>query len=284
MAKHIILIILLIIMVLIMLYLFCIAPKLPRRHMPAAYSKFEYAHRGFHNIGHGVAENSIPAFRRAVEKGYAIELDLHRTMDGQVVVFHDDNLRRICGIDKPIWTYTYDGLRDLRLQGTTELIPLLTDVLSLVDGKVPLLIELKLPTRDMTLCKDTLRILRGYSGPFMIQSFNTFGLLWFRRHAPDILRGQLSSNLTMERRHLMPRAAFIPCFLAKYLLCNVIGRPDFISYRYTASHNLSFWLDRKLFRSPSAVWTIRGEKLRSRLASHYDILIIEDEPAGFVNI
>ena len=225
-----------------------------------------------HRIGRGAVTSGVmSAFSRAIERGYAIELDLHLTSDGEVVVFHDDNLKRICGVDSAIWEHTYEELRQLRLQGTDERIPLFTDVLKLVDGRVPLLIELKLPTRNMTLCREAWRILRNYDGPFLIQSFNTFGLRWFRRHAPRIPRGQLSSDLTRERHHSESKVSYIPCVLGKYLLCNALGRPDFISYRYSCSHNLSFWLNRKLFRAGSAVWTIRGEALREKLATRFDM-------------
>jgi len=277
MITRIVLILLAAAAVLFLLYLFCIAPKLPGNRLPAHFKTYEYAHRGYHNIRRGIAENSMPAFQRAVLNGYAIELDLHSTIDGQVVVFHDDSLRRICGVDRPVWTCTYDELSTFRLQGTDEKIPLFRDVLSFVNGRVPLLIELKLPTHDMSLCREAWDILRDYNGPFMIQSFNTFGLKWFRKHAPHILRGQLSSDLTRERRNSIVRAAYLPCVLAKYLVCNVIGRPDFISYRYSARKNLSFWLDCNLFRAGAAVWTIRGEDLRRRLAGSYDMIIMEEE-------
>jgi len=274
----IIMVLLIIAAVIAILYLFSIAPRIPGHRVPKNFYEYEYAHRGYHNISLGIAENSMSAFSRAIERGYAIELDLHLTSDGEVVVFHDDNLKRICGVDSAIWEHTYEELRQLRLQGTDERIPLFTDVLKLVDGRVPLLIELKLPTRNMTLCREAWRILRNYDGPFLIQSFNTFGLRWFRRHAPRIPRGQLSSDLTRERHHSESKVSYIPCVLGKYLLCNALGRPDFISYRYSCSHNLSFWLNRKLFRAGSAVWTIRGEALREKLATRFDMIIMEEEP------
>ena len=124
-------------------YLFTSAPGFHKREKWQHLTGWDYAHRGLHDNEHGIPENSMAAFQRAVDKGYGIELDVHLTADNQLVVFHDDTLTRMCGINKKISGFLYSYLQQLRLLGTGEGIPLFKDVLALVDGKVPLIIELK---------------------------------------------------------------------------------------------------------------------------------------------
>ena len=105
--------------------------------------KKPFAHRGYFNKEDGIPENSIPAFERAVKSGFGIELDVHILKDGAIVVFHDDSLNRMTGVNKNLKDLTYDEIKDLKLNGTSFGIPLFIDVLKIVDGKVPILIELK---------------------------------------------------------------------------------------------------------------------------------------------
>ena len=111
-----------------------------------------------------------------------------------------------------------------------------SEVLSLVDGQVPLLIELKIPKSSLSICEKTWEALKNYNGPYMVQSFNTLGIWWFRRHAPHVLRGQLSSNLTADN---LPEP-WILTFIVKHLLGNVLGRPDFISYKLADLRDLKY--------------------------------------------
>ena len=183
---------------LILLYLFAISPRFTRRRDMRRYRHTMFAHRGYHCAEKGIPENSMAAFRAALKRGYGIEIDLHLTKDGRLVVFHDDTLERICGRPDTVENMTYEELKNCRLCGTAETIPSFDEVLSLVDGRVPLLIELKIPDSSVLICRETLRKLNHYNGPCLIQSFNTIGIRWFRLNAPHILRGQLSSNLTRD--------------------------------------------------------------------------------------
>lgn len=213
----------------------------------------EFAHRGLFSNQNNIPENSMKAFQEAVKHHVGIELDVHLTKDGKAVVFHDDTLTRMCHKDGVIEKMDYEDLQRCYLNHTSEKIPLLTDVLSYVNGRVPLLIELKLPTKDMRLCREVSSLLASYRGNYLIQSFNTLGLVWFRRHAPHILRGQLSSNLTKTRES----EPWIACFLVRFLLLNWVGKPDFISYKFKDSHNSSLRMINFLFHTPIAVWTLR---------------------------
>ena len=146
------------------------------------------AHRGIHdNIK--IYENTIEAFKLAIEKNYIIEIDIHKTVDNKIVVFHDYNTQRLFDVNLKIENTTYKELKKLKKFH----IPTLEEVLKIVDGKVPLLIELKQPNKVGELEKITMKILNKYKGQFAIQSFNPKTIYWFKKNYPNILRGQLSS-------------------------------------------------------------------------------------------
>ena len=153
------------------------------------------AHRGLHDLGRGRAENTASAFRAALKAGYAIECDVGLSADGVPVVFHDDSLGRLTGVDGPLESRTAAELMALPVLGTRDTVPPLADLLGLVAGKVPLLIELKGGRgRRGRLEPAVARLLAGYRGPVAIQSFDPAMVTWFRRHAPGVLRGRLTSR------------------------------------------------------------------------------------------
>lgn len=152
------------------------------------------AHRGLHNINEGVPENSLSAFENACKKGLAIELDVRLTKDGKVVVFHDKNLKRMCGVDANVSDFTYEQLSAFKLKDTNEKIPLLSQTLKLVKGRVPLLIEIKGEQGLFDIEKRTYNLLRKYKGKVAVQSFSPMSMLWFRIFAPNVERGQLIST------------------------------------------------------------------------------------------
>lgn len=253
------------------LYLFAVYPEVSRRDQMNAYHGTMFAHRGYHCIEKGIPENSLPAFRAALKEGYGIELDVHLTRDNQVIVFHDDTLKRVCGLKKRPEKMTADELKKYPLLGTKEHIPTLKEVLKLVNGKVPLLIELKLPGRSTALCEQTYQLLKNYHGPYLIQSFNTLGLHWFFKNAPHVLRGQLASNLTKSDR----KPHWLFRFLAKHLMLNFWGRPDFISYKLADLPTFNTSLLLKFFNTPFAVWTLKDSVSLQEGIRYYDMQIFE---------
>lgn len=182
------------------------------------------AHRGYHNIGIGIPENSLSAYKRAIEYGYAIEIDLHLLKDGNIVVFHDDNLGRLTGVNKNLKDCTYDEIKKLRLENTENKIPLFEEVLNLVDGKVPLLIEYKYDTKAGLLEEKSMELLKNYNGKYAVQSFNPKSVKWFKDNYKNISRGQLSRDYTNDQ------ICFIKKFVLKNVLLNFYNKPDFISY------------------------------------------------------
>ncbi|MDY5845046.1 MAG: glycerophosphodiester phosphodiesterase family protein [Bariatricus sp.] len=255
----------------IAMYLLLIMPNLFRHKAMKPFLNRDYAHRGLHDEQRLIPENSMAAFREALRENLAIELDIHLTRDNHVVVFHDESLERICHVSGTIEEASYEDLKSLHLQGTSEKIPLFSEVLSYVNGRVPLLIELKLPTSDTRLCSYTLKLLRNYNGPYMIQSFNSLGVRWFFKNAPDILRGQLSSSLTKTN----PENPYIVRFCVQHLLTNFLCQPDFISYKMADSANLSVWINKYIYHIPVAVWTLRSNQAYHKAKEKFDMYIFE---------
>lgn len=237
--------------ILILLYLFLIAPAKPSKQYRTQYRGCRFAHRGLHAKDKTVPENSLEAFRLAVEAGYGIELDIRFTKDKQLVVFHDDTLLRMCGIDKPVDAFTYKELQELRLLDTTQKIPLFSEVLSLVAGQTPLLVELKSGPENELLCTHAYDMLKAYTGPYCIESFHPMIVRWFKKHAPEILRGQLSAPPKSFEGALSKPLAFL---LSKLLL-NFLARPHFIAY-HKGKPPLCVRLCQKL-GAMYAVWTLR---------------------------
>lgn len=222
---------LIIVAVIVALYLFLTFPSI-RRHSDRNLLKGMYiAHRGLHSINSKIPENSLPAFRAAVNAGYAIENDIHITRDGEVVVFHDDNLMRMCGIDKNIEDLTLDEIKGLKLKGTNCKIPTLKECLNTVGGKVPILIEFKANFKTYkNLCKKADEILKNYKGKYFIQSFFPPVLGWYKKHRSDICRGQLASGFFGDKFYKK---------IAGCLIFNFVSRPDFISYEHTYKNHIS---------------------------------------------
>ena len=258
------------------IYIFALAPRLDKRKETAHFRHTMFAHRGYHCQEKLIPENSIAAFKAAIAHGYGIELDIHLTKDGKLVVFHDDTLDRACHVSRTIETYTFEELQQFHLFNTSEKIPLFEHVLSIVNGRVPLLVELKIPTHSMKICEAAFDILKEYKGDFLVQSFNTMGIRWFKLHAPQFLRGQLSSDLVSDnsKENLLLR------FFVKHLLCNFLGRPDFISYKLKDLPHFSVTLCQKIFQVPVAVWTLRTEKALEKGRIEYDMQIFEKKGAN----
>lgn len=199
-----------------------------KQYTPSDFRGLYYAHRGLHDNEAGVPENSLAAFRAAVEKGYGTELDVQLSSDGYVVVFHDDTLDRICGVHGNVSDHPLAELRRTRLLGTEETVPLFRDVLDVLkQGPGPVIVELKTGKRNRELCEKTLALLRGYPGIYCVESFDPKIVYWFRRHAPDVFRGQLAQPASHCGRSV---PASVACLLAKCRL-SVLNKPDFIAYR-----------------------------------------------------
>ena len=228
---------------------------LPRLIEPADMSELlvDYAHRGLH--GEGLPENSLGAFERAAEYRYGIELDVQLSRDGVPVVFHDDDLSRVCGVEGLLRDRDLAELRELRLSGNENYtIPTLSEVLELVDGRVPLLIELK--TGSKGLWQAVCPLLDEYRGSFCIESFDPRLLAEVAKSRPRYARGQLVGRSVKEKH----TKSFFINFLLASLISHVISRPDFVACAVRMRRSFSVLLCRKLFKVPVFGWTVRDSE------------------------
>jgi glycerophosphoryl diester phosphodiesterase len=185
-------VILIIIAVLAVLYVLALMPRMRHKPDKAPFQGVLYAHRGLHDNRGDAPENSMKAFEKAVEGGYGIELDVQLSKDKIPVIFHDFTLKRVCGNEGKVCDYTYEELSAFSLYGTKERIPKLEDFLKMVDGRVPLIVELKVEWTDISVCPLADGILSTYDGAYCIESFNPLALIWYRKNRNRVMRGQLS--------------------------------------------------------------------------------------------
>ncbi len=261
-------IIILIGLLIIPLWFFLAMPN--RRRDLGALPDYVFAHRGFWN--ETCPENSLPAFQRAVEHGYGIELDVQETQDRQLVVFHDVTLSRMCGNGQRIQDFSLEELHAFHLLDSKETIPTFAQVLKTVNDQVPLIVEIKSCRNLRQLCEDTAALLDRYAGRFCIESFDPRAVLWFRMHRPNLIRGQLVYGLThgKYRRNLSG-------ILLSSLMMNVLGRPDFIAMDVDTDDSLPFRLIRCL--PYTVAWTVHSQEQMNDKRSFYTLQIFEGFPA-----
>lgn len=252
-------------------WLFLIAPGLGnRRRVRSAVSGRLFAHRGLH--GSDAPENSLPAFEKAVRHGYGIELDVHLTADRRLVVLHDHNVQRTCGADGIVEKMTMQQLGALCLNGTNETPPELREVLRLVGGRVPLLIEIKSETVLPSVAPALHKALSGYRGTVLIESFHPLEIGYFRGTA--LPHGQLSSVQRPEKGS-GPTMRLL-YFIQRHFLCNCISRPQFIARELAASLPPALQVLHRLFKTPLLAWTATDEAHAEEAGrQHYDGLIFE---------
>ncbi len=207
------------------------------------------AHRGLHSTG--VPENSLAAFAAAADAGYAIELDIHLSSDGEIVVFHDDTTVRLTGADHKVTATSAAVLTALSLDGTPERIPLLREVLDLVAGRVPLLIEIKTGTPPALIGRPLLALLQGYAGAYAVQSFDPRIVFWLRRNAPGVTRGQISGSFVGDG------VPFGQRILLRSMVLNAVTWPDFLAFQVDALPSVVVALWRRVLKAPLLVWTVR---------------------------
>lgn len=266
------------IIALAVLYLLAIMPRIFNRPDTTLFQKIYFAHRGLHDNATEEPENSMAAFRKAVEAGFGMELDVQVTKDGVPVIFHDFNLERICNVEGKVVNLTYEELQAYTLCHSKERIPRLSDLLEMVDGRVPLIVEIKAETADVSGCVIIDSLLSAYQGPYCIESFNPMVLWWFRRNHGDVVRGQLSSNFRKEGEYWN-----ILYFAMTHLLFNFLTKPDFIAYNHKFSEEPGRRICRHLYRHPAAAWTIRSEKDLEALKGEYDVFIFDSFlPSSFL--
>ncbi len=226
------------------------------------------AHRGLHDATRGRPENSLAAFEAAAEAGYPVEFDVRLTSDGVVVVFHDDNLLRMTGCKREVGACSLGELAGLGLGGTGERIPTLTEALDLVDGRVPLFIELKNYAAPGPLEEAAAAELQAYRGRWAVGSFNPMSLGWFKEHVPDVHRGQISGSLADSDLHGDLKAAL------SNLAMNGLSEPHFVGYELDALPHPAVTAARE-GGLPIVAYTVRTDADRRKAADVADNFIFE---------
>ena len=242
-----------IVVLLFITYLFAIQGEKSNSTDISWITEIPIAHRGLDNGD--IPENSMQAFKNAIEKEYAIELDVQLTKDKQLVVFHDSNLLRLTGDSRDINDVNYEELKDLKLENTNETIPTLKEVLDLVNDQVPLLIEIKNGENAKELAKKTYDIVKDYEGRYAVQSFDPFILQWFKENANGVIRCQLSSNFIGEPGIGLK---WYEKFCLKNLLLNFLSKPHVVAYDLNGIDTLSVKLLKEKY--PIISWTITNEE------------------------
>lgn len=236
------------------------------------FNRFKYAHRGLYN-NKDIPENSMLAFSKALDSGYGIELDVHLLKDGTLAVFHDANLLRMTGEDIIIETLNKDKLKRYRLKGTSEFIPMFCDVLALIDGKAPVLIELKSNKNVDRLCSAVNEMLKNYKGKYTVQSFDPRCLRWFKKNSPKMVRGQIAENFLKDKKI---KAPWILKLITSLMIFNFLTKPNYVSYNFEHRNFIAPKIATDFWGVDSFVWTVRNKEDAKTAGNEHRTIIFEN--------
>lgn len=258
---------LIVVLVIIAIFLFLVFPSVGRKEIKRPFKGLLVAHRGlFTPKVQTVPENSLAAFKAAIEKGYGIETDLRFTKDKEIVLFHDNDLKRMCGCETKVSALTLEELEAFTLAESGERIPTFKEFLKLVDGKVPLILEYKADYgEEAELCAAANQLLKEYKGLYCVESFNPKAMAWYKKHRKDICRGQLA---------MPPKKRGIIDILAGSFMLNFYSRPDFAAFDMRSPKNFFFKLQRCLGAMPVG-WTITSKEQLAEMEGLCDSNIFE---------
>ena len=266
----------LILLVLLLVYAWAIHPVMPKRPIPQLQG-YDYAHRGYWNTNdpgeENRPENSLAGFRAAVEKDYGIELDVHLTKDGHLVVHHDDSLKRLTGVDIRIADSTLAEIRACKLPNG-EPVPTYDEVLDTVAGRIPMIVEVKVENRNHdALSKAVYERMQRYDGPWCMESFDPRAVKWFRMNAPEIIRGQLAFDSAGKGKNFKEWTRNL--YIAS-MLQNFLARPDFVAFSASSVkwHSLPIHLLR-LMKPWFVTWTVRSQADMDKWRGQWDLQIFE---------
>lgn len=253
---------------------FAVKPRIWGKPDLSEIRRYDYARRGFFDPAKHIPENSLAAFRAAVEHGYGITMDVRITRDGVPVLFHDERIYRMTGVDGTIEDLTLAELRELKLGRSEETIPTLEEALELIDGQVPVLLELHVAEGNYeTLCDRTCDVLDVYEGVFAIQAFDPRVLRWFRQQRNEYIRGQLvdynhSSGTSIKSR--------IWDLFSASLFMNFLTEPDMIASNIGSRINPSLWICRVLYNTLRLEWTVKTMDEYERVRTGGAIAVFEN--------
>lgn len=258
------------ILLLVSLYILSIKPN-KKRNIDFLLGRY-YSHRGIHDNKDAHPENSLSSFKLALEKDYGIELDVQVTKDNIPVIFHDNILLRACNLNTKIGDYSLAELRELKLFKTEEFIPTLKEVLNLINAKVPLIVEIKNDSSDVSDIKYIAEVLDAYKGDYVVESFNPLAVLWYKKNRPLIIRGQLSSSFKRSHHSFTRR---FRDFLLENLMTNFLTKPDFIAFNHKYKNMFGFRLCKKIFNPLTIAYTIKSEEELKENLRDFDLFIFD---------
>ena len=265
---------------LVLVELYALSLRCRRGHPDWKFLRlWRYAHRGYHDKP-TIPENSMAAFRRAVDHRFGAELDVHLMKDGNLAVIHDSSLKRTAGVDVAVEDLTAEELKQYRLEGTDEHIPLLEEVLALFEDQTPLIVELKAERGNHNeLAAATVAMLDKYRVRYCIESFDPRCLKWLRKNRPEIVRGQLSEQfLHHDDGGYLSRPVR---FVLGNLMLNFQTVPDFIAYRFSDRDCLSVRLCRRIYKVQEVNWTITDRQQMEEAEKKKNLVIFERfDPRG----
>ena len=260
----------------LVLMIYAVAPGRADETVSAPFLRRNFAHRGLYAPDQSVPENSLAAFRLAVENGYGVELDVHLMKDGNLAVVHDSHLGRMCGADALIEDLTAEDLPMLKLDYSDETVPLFEDALKLFEDRPePIIVELKTADGNYkALSERTMELLDRYNVQFCVESFDPRAVSWFRKNRPDVIRGQLSANLSGPDAKKSGNKPFL-LWSVQHLFCNLLSCPDFIAYDFSVRGLPELWLCRRLYHVQEVSWTIRSEADLEKAEALGNLVIFE---------
>ncbi len=224
--------------------------------------KTPIAHRGLWD--ENVVENTLSAYENAGKLGYAIEIDIFLTTDGQLVSFHDEDLERMTGVRGKVFQKSLAQLKALNLSDTTQKIPTFDEVLAVCENKVPILIEIKNQPNKMVVDKIIER-LRSYKGEFALQSFNPIFVNRIKKLAPEFLRGILSDSTYCHKNKFVQ-------FIVRKMPLNFLIKPNFLTVRHPALPLKA----NKRKNLPVIAWTVDSLQLAQKIKPYADNIIFEN--------
>jgi len=206
------------------------------------------AHRGIHNSE--IPENSIAAFKLAIENNLTIELDIRLTKDNKIVVLHDETLFRMTGIDKKVCDCNYEDVKRLKLLNTDNNIPTFKEVLQIIDGKVPIVIEIKNEGRVGELEDRFLDMIKEYKGKYIVESFNPLSLIYLKNKNREVVRGQL---VCYEYENV----GKLKSFILRHMFLNILSKPQFLSYKI---EDITEKIAKRYCKYKLFAWTIQSKQ------------------------
>lgn len=230
------------------------------------------AHRGLFSKEEEIPENSMAAFRRAVDHGYGIELDVQLTRDGKLVVFHDATLKRMCGVDLVLHQCDFATIQEYGLGQTKEKIPLFSEVLKVLTPDTPLVVEVKAEGDYIACVAKLMEELENYKGIYIVESFHPLVVNWLRKHRPEVIRGQLATDLFKEKAS---KQSWIEKLILTKMWLNYVTKPDFIAYNYRYKDHKVFRKWKKHYKGKFAAWTIRSQEQLEKAKDDFSIFIFD---------